>query len=814
LRALIENDIGALYALDGNAAEAAIHFDRALTFDSRCETARLNRLLIEDAHERMSHDAKNVVTNVAPASCGTIAILSFLFNWPSTGGGIIHTVELAKFLALAGFSVHLIHPQFPSWGIGTVDETCPVETEPLPFEENEWQIEGIKSRFRAAVERINPDAVVITDCWNFKPHLAEAVRGFPYFLRMQAQECLCPLNNLRLKPIPAGLQQCPNHQFLSRATCRKCLEQNGPFSGNLHQAERCLSQVERDEYGPLLSKAFQEAEAVLVLNRATGELIRPYAGRVEVVTWGMDPSRFPAPSPRSEPKRRSRRNCRILFAGLVDEPIKGFANLLEACRKLWKVRHDFELVVTAEPRASDQEPFLQFVGWKSQGELPQLYASADIVVVPTIAQEGLSRTAVEAMASGCAVIGSRIGGLMDTIDDGRNGLFCEPGNVEGLHERIAYLLDRPGKRAEFGAAARAKFERHYTWPRVIEQKYRPLLSQCVGRRSRGGEKSSSAPSRAIGNDPVLGRAGGKRPLKMLFLENFSDFNNQNQFLIADTLRDLGHTVIQRDEFSVLSADALVAEINDGDVDCLLFGKGRISAKTTDERLRPSGDEIADVLRRCRKPAYLWYGDKVLDFEPSRLAWMRKVAPLCRLAFVTDGELAQQRWAEFRLLRQGVLAQTVVRPNVQEKEKRDIAFIGSIYGDRASELSPVFARYDVTHVSNQFGTDLSRLIQTHRIVIGPRFPSSPGYWSDRIYVVLGHGGFFLAPEVPGMREEGLLPGMHYAATSENLVRDIEHWLARPDEREKIAKAGQKLALSRFTYHHRLRELCDAIQETLQ
>ena len=38
----------------------------------------------------------------------------------------------------------------------------------------------------------------MADSWNMKPILADAVADYPYFLRIQAQECLCPLNNLRL----------------------------------------------------------------------------------------------------------------------------------------------------------------------------------------------------------------------------------------------------------------------------------------------------------------------------------------------------------------------------------------------------------------------------------------------------------------------------------------------------------------------------------------------------------------------------------------------------------------------------------------
>jgi len=105
-----------------------------------------------------------------------IAIVSLLFNWPSTGGGIIHTVELTRFLQAAGDEVELIHPVLPEWGIGQVEDTCLVSTTPLVFTPRDWTIPGSSD-----------------------------------LLRMQASECLCPLHNLRLRPAYAGgFEQCPH----------------------------------------------------------------------------------------------------------------------------------------------------------------------------------------------------------------------------------------------------------------------------------------------------------------------------------------------------------------------------------------------------------------------------------------------------------------------------------------------------------------------------------------------------------------------------------------------------------------------------
>jgi glycosyltransferase involved in cell wall biosynthesis len=72
--------------------------------------------------------------------------------------------------------------------------------------------------------------------------------------------------------------------------------------------------------------------------------------------------------------------------------------------------------------------------------LPRYYHDADIIAVPTIAQEGLTRTSVEAMASGRPIVASRIGGLPYTVADGATGLLCEPGDVPDLVSKLEMVL--------------------------------------------------------------------------------------------------------------------------------------------------------------------------------------------------------------------------------------------------------------------------------------------------------------------------------------------------------------------------------------
>src|SRR5262249_20730723 len=159
-----------------------------------------------------------------------------------------------------------------------------------------------------------------------------------------------------------------------------------------------------------LRRAFAEAEGVLVVNPLIATMVSPYAKAVHVLPSGFDPERFPWPWPDDVSGRSSNSPSKILFAGLIDEPMKGFHVLHEACRKLWEVRQNFELVVTGEPSGM-VDSFIRYIGWLTQEELPKRLRESDLLVFPTVAEEALGRSAVEAMGVGRPVIASRIGGL-------------------------------------------------------------------------------------------------------------------------------------------------------------------------------------------------------------------------------------------------------------------------------------------------------------------------------------------------------------------------------------------------------------------
>ena len=491
MKALAHNAIGAIRGLREEYPEAIESFRTALRLNEHCLDARLNLDLIASFFPDFRQDPAaahgvqaNGVPAVAPrqdeeAARVRVAVLSFLFNWPTSGGGNIHTVELVDFLGRSGNEVRHFHARSLEAGLGRVDASLPFASTAIDFEVGRSTARNIQDSFRRAVDEFQPDYVLITDSWNFKPILADAMRGYPVLLRFQAMECLCPLNNLRLLAHgPDRIEQCPKHQLATPDFCHRCLMQRGPHSGQLHQFERTLSAVGTAEYDAILRRSLEEAEAVLVFNPLIESLISPYARCVKIVPWGMDSARFPWPPPDDSDRRRKEGVVSIFQAACVGEFIKGFHVLREACRRLWQARQDFELVVTGDTPEDSQE-FERYVGWKSQEDLPRLYRSCDICVVPTIAQDGLSRTSVEAMASGRPVVASRIGGLPSTVTDGLTGLLCEPGNAHDLASKLAVLLDDPEMRTRMGMAGRKRFEEDFTWDVVIERHYRPLLAPRV-----------------------------------------------------------------------------------------------------------------------------------------------------------------------------------------------------------------------------------------------------------------------------------------------------------------------------------------------
>ena len=118
-----------------------------------------------------------------------------------------------------------------------------------------------------------------------------------------------------------------------------------------------------------------------------------------------------------------------------------------------------------EDEMRSKYPDADFLGYKEGEQLDEIIAKSAFVVVPSEWYENCSMVVLEAMSMGKPIIGSRIGGIPEQVEDGKTGLLFEMGNVDELTEKMKILSQKQKMRAEFGKAAREKLEAEYSLSR-------------------------------------------------------------------------------------------------------------------------------------------------------------------------------------------------------------------------------------------------------------------------------------------------------------------------------------------------------------
>jgi len=109
---------------------------------------------------------------------------------------------------------------------------------------------------------------------------------------------------------------------------------------------------------------------------------------------------------------------------------------------------------------------IKILGWKTQEEIQQIMSNANILLAPSVTsdqgdQEGIPVALMEAMSVGLPVISTIHSGIPELIEDSVSGLLARERDVDGLAERISYLLDNPEKWGSFEKNARDVVENNY-----------------------------------------------------------------------------------------------------------------------------------------------------------------------------------------------------------------------------------------------------------------------------------------------------------------------------------------------------------------
>lgn len=110
-----------------------------------------------------------------------------------------------------------------------------------------------------------------------------------------------------------------------------------------------------------------------------------------------------------------------------------------------------------------------FHGIVPHDKLPEFYGRANIVVLPSVVAENCPLVLLEAMASGKAVIGSRIGGIPEIVAENETGLLYNPYDDIELSEKIIQLLSDPKKTWEMGKSGKKRVEKKFSADKHISQ---------------------------------------------------------------------------------------------------------------------------------------------------------------------------------------------------------------------------------------------------------------------------------------------------------------------------------------------------------
>lgn len=198
------------------------------------------------------------------------------------------------------------------------------------------------------------------------------------------------------------------------------------------------------------------------------------AAPVRVVPCGVDTDRFTPAGPALE---RGERHRLVSVGRLVER--KG----VDAAVRALRVLPDAELLVVGGPPVAslprDPEAVrlvglaedlgvadrVRLLGRVDQADLPRVLRSADVVVA-TPWYEPFGIAPLEAMACGRPVVGTAVGGLLDTVDDGTTGSLVPPRDPGALAAAVRPLLDDTALRERWGRAGRRRAVARYSWKRV------------------------------------------------------------------------------------------------------------------------------------------------------------------------------------------------------------------------------------------------------------------------------------------------------------------------------------------------------------
>jgi glycosyltransferase involved in cell wall biosynthesis len=280
------------------------------------------------------------------------------------------------------------------------------------------------------------------------------------------------------------------HEAAAALTGRKLAQVETAVIADIHGDWRTPTRLYGSRVRGVLNPLADRA-ALIALRNADGiRTVTAYTSHL-VRELGLEPTdEFPAymdfDSFLQTPPRPLPDSQRALFVGVL-ERYKNVDGLSTAWRR-------------AAPRVPDA--YLQLVGagtlqpvveelvrdvpeqtsWTDRLTQPEISAALDdssVLVLPS-RSEGMGRVVVEAFCRGRGVVASRVGGIPDLVEDGRNGLLVEPGDPHALAEVLVRVLSDRGLAERLGVAAATSAAAWTISPEEFASRLRLLVERVTG----------------------------------------------------------------------------------------------------------------------------------------------------------------------------------------------------------------------------------------------------------------------------------------------------------------------------------------------
>jgi spore maturation protein CgeB len=234
-------------------------------------------------------------------------------------------------------------------------------------------------------------------------------------------------------------------------------------------------------------------------------------------------------------------------------------------------------------------------------------------------------------------------------------------------------------------------------------------------------------------------------------------------------------------------------------------------------------------RQC--PTVLWVEEALEVLDSSIVDYLASAHLVCMSNASRYAWLKERGLENLTFLMSG-FSPKFHRPAPPQEPRRDVAFIGGPgrRGQRAALLSRISEQFDTQifgmhwqrwrHLYKNLdvrGTvdnrGYAQICATSRIVLGVNEVNDNDYYfSNRTFLTLACGGFHLTHYVPHL-ENVFTDGEHLAwfRSEDEAIERIQHWLARPEERARVAAGGHAEVMNHHRYYHRIARILQILRD---